>query len=412
MADSTSSPNNTSNSPNHARQFGLLTVLGTGLVAFLLGWFVMGWWLAPVKWSEVYPNDLRGQVRDEYVEMAADSYALTADTQRAAVRLQYWQPHELAQLFDQRAGALESNGEAAGAERLRLLDDVLRLPPPGAEPEVEIKDASRFNWQIIPLALAILVLLAVAAVLARQVAALWQDHRDRQEHAGADDDAAGDNKEDVEVEDDDDWYDDEEYDGDEPETAAPSPDFSQTYPPRQMPPPETRLPDEEIMGGDSNADEARKVVGEPPRDKSAGGGQPLGPSERITFTGETDFDEVRTIETAEEYQGEYGVSVSDVVSGDAGKALALEVWLFDKSGIRTITATLLHPNDYNNESIRRRFAGENGIVMPLERDRLIRLNTESLAVEGVVKRVEFGASTNEGTPIEFADFEFVGGVAA
>lgn len=404
MADSPSAPDNSPQTSRRGliarvRQAGAVTLLGAVLVGFLLGWLVMGWWLVPVRWSEVYPNDLRGEVRGDYVEMVADSYQLTGEIERAAVRLQYWQTPELAQLLTQRAEALERDGNGEGATRLRALNDDLRLSAPEASPEPKPEEGggSGIPWRTILLVAAVLFLLAVAAVLVRQIGALWQEHRDRQEHApeeeGDEDAAAYDAGPDVTV------------------AVAETPPTFETQQPFE---PEPASP----PAGDVSAVGAGRVVEqeEAVRERPQAGREPrmqtAGPPVRIAFKGEIDFDETQTIQTAEEYRGEYGVSISEVVGGSGGKVRALEVWLFDKSGIRTLTATLLHPDDFNDEAIRRRFSSDNDIAVALREGAMIRLSTETLAVTGVTKAVRFGQRTAEGTPIELADFEFVSGVAA
>ena len=55
-------------------------------VGLLIGLVVLGWWLWPVQWTNAGPADLRADAQEDYLRMAVDSYALTADTEAAARR--------------------------------------------------------------------------------------------------------------------------------------------------------------------------------------------------------------------------------------------------------------------------------------------------------------------------------------
>ncbi|HIE57702.1 MAG TPA: hypothetical protein EYP88_05680 [Anaerolineales bacterium] len=61
-----------------------------GVVFFIIGLFVglviLGWWLWPVQWTDAGPADLRADAQEDYLRMAIDSYALTADGESAQRR--------------------------------------------------------------------------------------------------------------------------------------------------------------------------------------------------------------------------------------------------------------------------------------------------------------------------------------
>ncbi|HEY53184.1 MAG TPA: hypothetical protein G4N94_06975, partial [Caldilineae bacterium] len=104
------------------------------IAGLLLGWFVLGWWLFPIEYTQVYPNELRDEARDEYFQMVAEGYALTGDRIRAARRLQYWNvDDELQRVINARILALESTDPAA-AEPLRRLAEDLHLTQTTALP--------------------------------------------------------------------------------------------------------------------------------------------------------------------------------------------------------------------------------------------------------------------------------------
>ena len=97
------------------------------LAGLLVGWFVFGWWLFPIEYTQVYPNELHNDARNEYFQMAAEGYALTGDRIRAAQRLQYWNvDDELPRVINARIQTLESTDPEA-AEPLRRMAEELHL---------------------------------------------------------------------------------------------------------------------------------------------------------------------------------------------------------------------------------------------------------------------------------------------
>jgi LCP family protein required for cell wall assembly len=62
---------------------GLLALLG----GLLIGWLVIGWTLWPVEWTGVLPADLGDAGREQYLDLVAESYALTKNAQLARLRL-------------------------------------------------------------------------------------------------------------------------------------------------------------------------------------------------------------------------------------------------------------------------------------------------------------------------------------
>ena len=63
-----------------------------GIIGFLLGiiigWFVIGWLIFPVEWTDAAPLHLRSDLREDYLRMTIDSYNQTLDATRAQVRWQ------------------------------------------------------------------------------------------------------------------------------------------------------------------------------------------------------------------------------------------------------------------------------------------------------------------------------------
>ncbi|NOZ70567.1 MAG: hypothetical protein GXP38_01425 [Chloroflexi bacterium] len=118
----------------------LLVFLG----GLLIGWFVFGWWLVPIRYTQVYPNELHADARSDYFRMVAESYAATQDIGMAAQRLKYWSPEELGPMLYAEATSLEAVNPAV-AERLRQIATLLRLSPEGVVAESPGESASSFK---------------------------------------------------------------------------------------------------------------------------------------------------------------------------------------------------------------------------------------------------------------------------
>jgi len=100
------------------------------LAGLLLGWTVLGWWLAPVTWVDALPADLIAGEQDAYVQMVADLYVRDQRLQPAAERLSSFRSvgddARLAELF----GRLTEPGrDPASAENVRRLAGALGVAP-------------------------------------------------------------------------------------------------------------------------------------------------------------------------------------------------------------------------------------------------------------------------------------------
>jgi len=63
------------------------------LIGVLVGWFVLGWWLAPVEWTDAAPVDLQPTYRDAHVESVAAAYntgAFTSDEVESLGKGERW----------------------------------------------------------------------------------------------------------------------------------------------------------------------------------------------------------------------------------------------------------------------------------------------------------------------------------
>ncbi len=160
--------------------------------------------------------------------------------------------------------------------------------------------------------------------------------------------------------------------------------------------------------------EKRRAAGEPQEPGLAGAyggviedvvveGEPA-PALRTTSAtyreGDDFFNPSFSIEDGTEFLGECGVDISHTIGAGAHKQVtAIEIWLFDKSDIKTVTTVLASEYAFENPSIREELAakvaggGELRQIMPNEE---IVLETTALRVRALVKGVEYvlGDPTN------------------
>ncbi len=397
-----------------------------GLIIFVIGvivgWLVFGWLLFPVKYTQVYPNELRPEEINEYLLMTAESYAATGDLRTAAKRLRYWEPEQLAAMFNQLAQSVETTNPASAAY-LRLLAQDLHLSSAGnAQPA-----PSQRNYGVAWLAALLLALAVVVGLIliAQKFGLLDQQEPDEDSGAappkepvpetapgprpaaplaitpvGED---ARDEVEDIDFSDAA-PFDDAEiedvpplFDIDEPPPEAtpdiPPDDFSPTIP----------EPDEDLPASPGIAPSA-------PDDVTAvdDEDQPLAP-QVLRFDGDPAYNTIIAIETNDDYLGEYGLSAGQTAPGNPNLAITLEVWLFDKSDTQTTDAALVPPVIVADPALRARYVREDMPVFPLEPGQIFLLETAELRLEGRVRRVQFGATTSDGVPvIEFAEIEMLG----
>lgn len=436
-------------------------------IGLLVGWMVFGWLLFPVKYTQVYPNELHPDALNDYLLMTAEGYATTHDLRAAGKRLRYWDdPNVLGPMLNDLAQSIETTNPADAAY-LQVLARDLHLPATPAAP-VSSRPASgpsrsfSFLWLLIPLlALAVLAGLIFLAQRfgllnpqATSVEALDEsapadvtpedaDFSDLAPQPPVDSDAlepsyavmAMDEQTPEEVSD---WMPapiDETEIIEQPEIIEPDeapartddvhPDFS---------PDETNdLSEPEPAFEISEPDEAEAEISvETPETISAP--PPPIPDEIdsaeideldeldeldeeeeqhaprvLRFDGDPAYNTIIAIEPNDEYLGEYGLSVGKTAPNNPNLALTLEVWLFDKSDTQTTEITLTPPVIAADPDLKARYVSEDASILPLHEGQSISLETAELHLDGRVRRVKFGAATSDGVPvIESAEIELLG----
>jgi hypothetical protein len=123
---------------------------------------------------------------------------------------------------------------------------------------------------------------------------------------------------------------------------------------------------------------------------AATGPPPLGHFVTTYTLGHDTYDESFSIETPMgEFLGECGVGISETIgTGDPARVTAFEVWLFDKSDIRTVTKVLMSQHAYDDDALRSRLESKGDPVLArLGQDMF--LETSSLRVDARVVDMEY-----------------------
>lgn len=295
------------------------------IAGILIGWLAIGWWLWPVSYYDADPFDLRERHKVAYVTMVSDSYNLTRDLAAARGRLEGWPEEDLAKILSNLTTEYMKQGRGTEVQRVTTLATDLGISM-SLSPVPAVEEGEEAEGKSgWNTFFAICGILVAIVFLIGGAALLWSNMQKRK--AGQ---------------------------------------FG-----RPAATPEVSM------------DAVRT-------------GQPAGTRAYGTFVttynlGDDSYDDCFPIETAGgEFLGECGVGISEVLrDGEPSLVTAFEVWLFDKSDIRTVTKVVMSDYAYEDEELRERLApkGEVALAQP---GMTILLETAALMVEAQVKEMEYG----------------------
>ncbi len=128
-----------------------------------------------------------------------------------------------------------------------------------------------------------------------------------------------------------------------------------------------------------------------PVPQTVGSGVRLGTFSTTYEYGKDTYDESFSIESrTREFLGECGMGISETIhNGEPDKVMAFEVWLFDKSDIRTVTKVLMSEYAFKDEALRAKLAPKGEAVLA-QFGRPILLETSGLQVQVNVTDLEYG----------------------
>lgn len=323
------------------RNRSILIIAVAFIVGLLLGWIVLGWWLFPVQWGGTLVQDLQPADKKVFIATEAEALALTQDSAMAVERLQgLGTQQEVAQLAAEVIQDATSKGDLITVDRITQLAAKTGLTLPSltvpVTPVAEAEPAQEQNGSVL------LTLLGVLLLGGGIVLAAWLLLRRRSPQV---------------AETETDWQ------------SAETPAKPASYPPTQT------------------ADRA------PPVASNVSGDLQVGQEYSATFhQGDVEYDQSFDIEAPDgSYWGECGLTMSELVNGDPNRVTALEVWLFDKSDIRTVTKVLMTDYAYGNQALRDKLSSK-GDALLLSPDMGFVLDAQTLRLLGKVVAQEYDDS--------------------
>jgi len=147
----------------------------------------------------------------------------------------------------------------------------------------------------------------------------------------------------------------------------------------------------ESMGRAEKRPEPAAMEEVAPSGEVAWEGQPPNAQFVTTYVlGDDHFDPSFSIELdTGEFMGECGVGISETIGTDSpDKVTALEVWLFDKNDIRTVTKVLMSEYAFNDEALRTKLAPKGEPVLAEEGKDVI-LETKMLRLRAHLVEAEY-----------------------
>jgi hypothetical protein len=324
------------------RNRSYLFIVVAFVVGLLIGWFLFGWQIAPVQWSNATMQDLRAADQQMFLATQAEAYALTQDNRAAVERLQTLGTQQaVAELAGQVVQQAEATGDMVTADRVRAMAANLGLAIPAAAPDAAPPSAEPPQEGGSNLFTVLGLLLLVGGI----VLAAWLLLRGR---AAQEDDADVD-------------------------------DFATEVLIDEAPsaPPAAR-----------SAAPAGSAAGAAAAERGSAGQEFMAAFDQ----GDVSYDQSFDIEGSDgSYWGECGLTMSETVQGDPERVTALEVWLFDKSDIRTVTKVLMSDYAYGNQALREKLSSRGDAVL-LAPDLGFVLDAQTLRLMGKIVAMEYDDS--------------------
>lgn len=330
----------------------------TFLAGVLIGLVVLGWGVWPVKWVDASPADLREEYRHTYLWMAADSYAQTGDAELARQRMAWLESSgrsasAISAELDEMAQKQITAQDAAGAARLQALGALLAASgdQPSPIPGDQTPGGTASLWarllRICGLVILVLVILAGLLLLvyflqSRTTApAAAPEVRVSPARSGPDF---------------------------EPMAISPQPTIA-TAPPPASP----------------------GAIGDLSPLVSAPEAAAIGPFVATYSLGDIDFDMSFGIESPNgDFLGECGLGMAETIGGgDVQRVTAFEVWLFDKTDIRTVSLVLASAHAHTDPALRTKLASRGEVVLAQPGGRFS-VQTSSLRLEGQLLDLAYG----------------------
>jgi hypothetical protein len=315
-----------------------------GLVVFTIGLIVgLGWayGIAPTIWTNAQPINLHPSYQEEWVKMVADQYTRTRDAEHAQNMLSLVGNAQA--IIDE----LIARNSADTALQGRL--DAIRPFAPGSD-NPELQKLQHGGLQTLsPIVLVILVLVIGAIAII-----LWGMY-----------------------------------------AIAVSMIVKGLLPSRRA------EVDEATAEASKREAERRRLAQEAAQQREVAAATqqqaPAGPPPVAQFmsaylAGDDFYDDSFSIEDESGgFLGETGAGISDTIGvGAPKKVSAIEVWLFDKNDIRTITKVIMSEHAYNDDAMRAKLAPKGEAVMARPGLPVV-LETQTLRIVANIRNLQYGS---------------------
>ena len=306
----------------------LLILLIVFLLGTAFGWFVLGWGIAPVQWTDAAPVDLQERYREFYLRTLAVAYSNNVVTPDELARLgkgERWTFEEMLTIVNQLA---TDPNQAGRYQQLITALNALQAGSATAAPQPAAAQPSIVQTlgPLLGVGLAAAAVVFLSLVVVRRISRPAQPQ------------VAGGR-------------------GVSPLAGAPA--VSRVVQPAAWP-------------GESEA--------------------PLRQFEMTYILGDDRFDMSNAIETAGGmFLGECGMGIGETVgTPDPSKVTAFEVWLFDKNDIRTVTSVLMSEHAFTDSTLKGKLAAKGDAVLA-HNNQVITLETATLRVRARVAELEYGS---------------------
>jgi hypothetical protein len=386
------------------------------LVGLLVGWLVIGWLVWPVEWTNAQLQDLRPDLRYEYVSMVAESYTQTRNLEQARARLAGWDADSLAKDLAAAQSVLVARNNVPAAQGLQDLavalganvapgeqgqqDQAPQAQPPaapaGQSPVSNLRQLCTAGIFIL-LALGALALLVFlfrrwrANASGSAIPSTQASYEDLDTLAAAEEEKS-------------EWPARESFIEEDRPTrggfaAAPvrpymsgDDEVSNVDAGTAEPPPVPLRPvgqaPVEVPRSETPRSEAPPA--RPPALSPATGNlKKLVESTAIYQMGEPDYDEAFDItDPADGFMGQFGLQLIEPFGRERDQAVALQAWLWDTSDPDTQFKVLMSEGAYRDTALRSQHAGEHEAIS-VRPGSEFEMTTHDLVLKGRVEKVSY-----------------------
>jgi hypothetical protein len=346
---------------NLVRKYPAWSMLASFIIGWLIGLVLFGWYIWPVEWTDATPAQLAPQYQEAWVRAVSELYAFNGNAEIVQQALGGWSGDVTG---DQVACSMAvSTTDPAERARLEAVASVVNggagcsgvtTAPPGGDNEAidsEVgggtpadAEGGLPSWLLPAFLLLLLLGLVVAAIV-------WVLHR-RNETSEA--------------------------------SVSMEPVFDESDNVYARPAAATTA-----VQANRSDDDVTTV--------------PIARFHTTYTYGNDAYDDSFSIENANsEFLGECGVGIADTIGGDIPKKVtALEIWLFDKKDIRTITKVVMSDHAFFDDALKAKLAPKGEPVLAREGETIV-LETASLIINAEITEMQYG-NDNDRPPQSYFD---------